>query len=362
MLYYILYQLRDFWFGFNVFKYITFRAAMASVTSFLICIIFGPVIIKKLIEIKAGQQIRREYVENLYELHKHKQGTPTMGGVFIILAVVFSTVLWARLDNRFVLICLISMIWLGLVGFLDDYIKLVKERNLGLRASTKFAGQIIISLLIAIFLYLDKAVAPTLSFPFFKNLVVNLGVFYILFVILVIVSCSNAVNITDGLDGLAIGCVTIIALTFGVISYITGHIKFSDYLNIFYLEGAGEIAIFCAAIVGGGLGFLWFNAHPASVFMGDTGSLALGGAIGIISLIIKKEILLIMVGGIFVVEVLSVILQVLSLKITGKRMFLMSPLHHHFQLKGIHESKIIIRFWIVAIVLALATLSTLKLR
>ncbi len=362
MLYHLLYPLREFWFGFNVFKYITFRAAMASVTAFLISIIFGPLIIRKLMRLKMGQHIRKEYVENLYELHKHKKGTPTMGGFLILISVITSTVLWARLDNRFIMLCLISLIWLGLVGFIDDYIKIIRERSRGLYASTKLTGQIFIALLIGIYLYLDKTISPTLYLPFFKDIIINLGVFYILFVVLVIVACSNAVNITDGLDGLAIGCVTIIALTYCVISYVTGHVKISDYLNVYHLAGSGEVSIFCAAIAGSGLGFLWFNSHPANVFMGDTGSLALGGAIGMVSILIKKEILLLLVGGIFVIEALSVILQVFSFKISGKRIFLMAPLHHHFQLKGLPESKIIIRFWVVAIILALLTLATLKLR
>ncbi|NQT22930.1 MAG: phospho-N-acetylmuramoyl-pentapeptide-transferase [Candidatus Omnitrophica bacterium] len=362
MLYHLLYPLRELWFGFNVFKYITFRAAMASITAFALSIFFGPLVIKMLTHLKIGQNIRKKHVENLYELTKHKAGTPTMGGFLILLSVILSTAIWARLDNKFVVLCMISMLWLGLVGFIDDYIKLIKERSRGLRASTKFIGQIIIGLVIALFIFFNKEIMPTVCLPFFKDVAINLGLFYILFVVLVIVASSNAVNITDGLDGLAVGCVTIIALTFAIISYVTGHVQVSDYLNVYYLAGSGEIAIFCMAIVGAGLGFLWFNSHPAQVFMGDTGSLALGGAIGIVSVIIKKEILLIFVGGIFVVEVLSVILQVLSVKITGKKIFLMTPLHHHFQLLNISESKIIIRFWIVAIMLALLTLATLKLR
>lgn len=362
MFYHLFYQLRDVWFGFNVFKYITFRAAMASLTAFLISIIFGPALIRKLANLKVGQNIRREYVENLYELHKHKAGTPTMGGILILISVMASTALWARLDNRFVIICLIGVLWLGLIGFIDDYIKLSKKRSLGLRASAKLAGQALIGLAVALYLYFDKNIEPTVAMPFFKNIALNLGIFYIVFVILVIVASSNAVNLTDGLDGLAIGCVTAIAMTYCVLSYVTGHIKMSEYLNIYYLSGAGELTVFCAALVGSGLGFLWFNAYPADVFMGDTGALALGGAVGIVSVIIKKEVLLILLGGIFVTEVLSVILQILSFRLGKKRIFLMAPLHHHFQLKGLKEPKIIIRFWIIAIVLGLLTLATLKLR
>ena len=362
MFYHLLYPLKDLWFGFNVFKYITFRAAMASVTAFLISIFLGPIIIALLRRLKIGQSIRRDYVEDLYQLHKHKSGTPTMGGFLILTAIIVSTFLWARLDNRFIILCLISVIWLGLVGFADDYLKMIRQRSMGLRASAKFTGQVILGVFIAVYLFRDPDITPTLYLPFFKNLIINLGIFYILFVTIVIVASSNAVNLTDGLDGLAIGCVTIIALAFAIVSYITGHAKMSEYLNIFFLPGSGELAVLCSAIVGSGLGFLWFNSHPATVFMGDTGSLALGGVIGLISVLIKKEILLFFIGAIFVAEVLSVILQVLSVKFRKKKLFLMSPLHHHFQLQGMHESKIITRFWIVAIVLALLSLATLKLR
>ena len=362
MLYHLLYPLREFWFGFNVFRYITFRAVMASVTAFLISIILGPIIIGILRNLKIGQNIRKEYVEDLYELHKHKSGTPTMGGFLILTSIISSTVLWARLDNKFIILCLISMLWLGLVGFIDDYLKMIREHSRGLRASAKLTGQVLFAILVALYLYNDKSIAPSLYRPFFKNMIINLGLFYILFAVIVIVGSSNAVNITDGLDGLAIGCVTIIALTYAIMSYVTGHVNLSSYLNVYFLTGSGELSVLCAAIAGSGLGFLWFNSHPATVFMGDTGSLALGGVIGLISLLIKKEILLLVVGGIFVIEVISVMLQVLSFKLKGKRIFLMAPLHHHFQPKGIHESKVIIRFWIVAIILALLSLATLKLR
>jgi len=362
MLYELLYPLRDLWFGFNVFKYITFRAAMATVTAFLISIVFGPLLIEILTRLKVGQHIKKDYVEDLYELHKHKKGTPTMGGFIILIAIIASTVLWARLDNRYVIICLITLIWLGFVGFVDDYIKMVKERNTGLRASTKFIGQLLLGLIVGAYLYFDGTTPHTLHVPFIKDMVINLGILYIIFVVFVIVGSSNAVNLTDGLDGLAIGCVTIIAIAYSIICYVTGNAAIAKYLNIYFLQGGGELAIICAAIVGSGLGFLWFNSFPASVFMGDIGSLALGGAIGVISVLIKKEVLLVFMGGIIVAEVMSVILQVLSVKIRKKKLFLMSPIHHHFQLKGIPESKIIIRFWIVAIVLALISLVSLKLQ
>lgn len=361
MLYHLLYPLKDLWFGFNVFRYITFRAAMASITAFLLSVILGPLIIRMLSHLKLGELPRRKHVEKLYQLHKHKRGTPTMGGIIIILSVIITTLLWSRLDNNFVILCLVSVIWLSAVGFIDDYIKSIKFRSLGLSATTKFAGQLILGLAIAIYLYFNVNTSTLLYVPFLKNAAVNLGVFYILFIVLVIVGTSNAVNITDGLDGLAVGCVSFIALTYSVLTYIAGHTEISGYLNTYYLPGIGELTIFLAAIAGSALGFLWFNSYPATVFMGDTGSLPLGGAIGIVSVLIKKEILLLIVGGIFVVEVLSVIAQVVSVKFFGKRLFLMAPIHHHYQLKGWPEPKITVRFWIVSISLALFGLATLKL-
>ena len=360
MLYDLLYPLKDFWFGFNIFRYITFRAAMASVTAFAFSVFIGPFVIRMLSHLKVSDSPRREHVENLYQLHKHKEGTPTMGGIILMFAIVFSTVLWARLDNRFIIISLISVTWLGIIGFIDDYIKLIKIRSSGISATTKFLGQLVLGIGIATYLYLDPEITTSLYIPFMKNALFNLGLFYIVFVVLVIVGTSNAVNLTDGLDGLAIGCVTFIALSYGIISYLTGHAEFSNYLNIYYLLGSGELSVFCAVIAGSALGFLWFNSHPATVFMGDTGSLPLGGAIGVVSVLIKKEILLLIVGGIFVAEAASVIIQVAAFKFFGKRVFLMTPIHHHFQLKGWPESKVTIRFWIVGVILALFGLATLK--
>ena len=361
MLYQLLYPLRDLWFVFNVFKYITFRAAMASITAFLVSVVLGPIIIKKLSSLKIGESPRKEHVENLYELHKHKEGTPTMGGIIILFAIVLATALWARLDNRFIILCLLTVMWLGIVGFVDDYIKLVKLKSLGLSAAAKFTGQLILAAGVGLFLYFDPEISTNLYLPFFKHAVINLGIVYVLFVVIVIAGTSNAVNITDGLDGLAVGCVSFIAISYGIICYLTGHVEFSGYLNIYYLMGASELTVFCSAIAGACLGFLWFNSYPATVFMGDTGSLALGGAIGIISVLIKKEILLLIVGGVFVMEILSVILQVLSFRMFGRRIFRMAPIHHHFQLMGWAESKITVRFWIMAVILALFGLSTLKL-
>jgi phospho-N-acetylmuramoyl-pentapeptide-transferase len=362
MLYYLFYPLRDYWFGFNVFRYITFRTAMASLTALLISLIFGPVIIKWLKQVSFGQYIRKEHVESLYDLHKHKQGTPTMGGVLIIISIALSTILWSNILNIYVLMTLGAFLFLGMVGFADDYIKVVKKRNLGLRANVKFLCQIFLALIIATFVMIYTPIPTTLNIPFLKFFSAELGIFYLIFVLIVITGASNAVNLTDGLDGLAIGCTIIAALAYSVLTYITGNFKFADYLNVFYLQGAGELSVFCASMVGAGLGFLWFNSYPATVFMGDTGSLALGGGLGVVAIFIKKELLLFLVGGIFVIEAASVLLQVIWFKTTKKRLFLMSPIHHHFQLLGWPESKITIRFWIVAIILALLSLSTLKLQ
>ncbi|MDD5438589.1 MAG: phospho-N-acetylmuramoyl-pentapeptide-transferase, partial [Candidatus Omnitrophica bacterium] len=260
MLYDLLYPLREWWFGFNVFKYITFRAAMASVTAFSLTLVFGPFIIEMLRRLKVGQHIRREYVEELYQQHKHKAGTPTMGGFMILFSVMLSTLLWARLDNQYVILCLISMLGLGLVGFVDDYIKLIRERNMGLHASAKFIGQLIVAGFVAYYIYRYTDLPRTLTIPFVKDLVLDLGIAYAGFIVLVMVSASNAVNLTDGLDGLAIGCATIIAIAYAIISYVTGNVIAAEYLNVFYLPGAGERCVFCAAIVGSGLGFLWFNS------------------------------------------------------------------------------------------------------
>ncbi|MFC1479892.1 phospho-N-acetylmuramoyl-pentapeptide-transferase [Candidatus Omnitrophota bacterium] len=362
MFYHVLYPLREFWFGFNVFKYITFRASMAAFTSFALCVIFGPAIIKQLRKFNISQYVRKEHVESLYDLHKHKEGTPTMGGLLVIVSVLVSSLLWCNLENDYILLALAGMVWLGVIGFFDDFIKLRNKNAKGLQAVTKLIGQAILALIIGLFVINNKAIGSGLYIPFIKNAVVNLGVFYILFILFVIVGASNAVNLTDGLDGLAIGCVTFIALTYAVISYVTGHAEISKYLQIFYLPGSGELTVFCAALAGAGLGFLWFNSHPATIFMGDTGSLALGGSIAIVSVLIKKEILLFITGGVLVAESASVILQVLSFKLRKKRLFLMAPIHHHFQIKGWHESKITVRFWIIAAILALLSMATLKVR
>jgi len=335
---------------------------MAAIMSFLFCIIFGPIIIRWLEKLNAGQYVRKEHVDSLYDIHKHKEGTPTMGGILIIVSVLITSLLWCRLDNDYVLLVLGGMIWLGIIGFIDDFAKIKNKSAKGIRAVTKLIGQITLAIIVGIFVIKNNNLGSELYVPFIKNAVANLGVFYILFVLVVIVGTSNAVNLTDGLDGLAIGCVIFITMSYAVISYVTGHAVLSKYLQIFFLKGAGELTILCAALTGASMGFLWFNGHPASIFMGDTGALSLGGTIAIISVLIKKEILLFIVGGVLVVESLSVILQVLSFKWRKKRIFLMSPIHHHFQIQGLHESKITVRFWIIAAILALLSMATLKVR
>ncbi|OIN96855.1 phospho-N-acetylmuramoyl-pentapeptide-transferase [Candidatus Desantisbacteria bacterium CG1_02_38_46] len=361
MLYYLLYPLHKYFFAFNVFKYITFRAAGAALTSLILGITLGPVIIKMLQGAKIGDQIREfPFFE---QLHKKKIGTPTMGGIVILSVLIISTLLWSRFENALIQLILFTTIYLGLLGFLDDYLKL-KGKKGGLGGWYKLLGQAILGLVIGFYLYYFPPARDfhSLTTPFLKELTINLGWFYILFVLIVIVSSSNAVNLTDGLDGLAIGSVVIVAATFGIFSYLTGHIKFSQYLLLPFIKESGEITVYLSALIGAGLSFLWFNAYPAQILMGDTGALALGGALGLVAILIRKEILLLIVGGIFVVETLSVILQVASYKLRKIRIFKMTPIHHHFEMKGWSEPKIVVRFWIINIILALITFSTLKLR
>jgi phospho-N-acetylmuramoyl-pentapeptide-transferase len=363
MLYYLLYPFHDAFNFLNIFRYITFRASMAALTAFILSLVFGPAIIRTLKALHIGQNIRdKKESARLNDLHKDKQGTPTMGGIFILLAITIATLLWAEITNKFILIALFGTLWLGVTGFMDDYLKVVKGCSKGLTAKAKFTSQIALGIIIGVILYLDPSNNLQIDLPFLKDVSINLGIFYILFVIIVITGSSNAVNLTDGLDGLAIGTTVFAAIAFSVLCYVSGNIKLSEYLLIPYIKGSGELTVFCASILGAGLGFLWFNCYPAAVFMGDVGALALGGALGIVALLIKKEILLILVGGIFVIEALSVIVQVASFKFTGRRIFKCSPLHHHFQFLGWSENQIIVRFWIVASLLALLTLVTLKIR
>ena len=361
MLYYLA-ELSRLFSGFNIFRYITFRSGMAAVTTFLLCIIAGPLFINKMKQRKIQEIAKRKDCPDLDRFQHSKEGTPTMGGLFIVGSVVFSVLLWADLSNPFILLILFTCLWLAVLGGIDDYIKLTRTGHRGLKARTKLFWQVILGFLVGAFVYLDPHVSSQLDVPFFKNVILDFGVFYIPVVALIIVGTSNAVNLTDGLDGLAIGCVLIVTLALSVLSYVTGNINFSQYLLIPYVPGAGELTIFCAAVVGASLGFLWFNSYPATIFMGDVGSLALGGSLGLVAVLIKKELLLILLGGVFVLEALSVILQVVSFKTTRKRIFKMSPFHHHLQMCGWNESKIIIRFWIAAIILALLTLTTLKIR
>ncbi|HBR15355.1 MAG TPA: phospho-N-acetylmuramoyl-pentapeptide-transferase [Candidatus Omnitrophica bacterium] len=364
-MFYYLSQLRDVFFGFNIFRYITFRAGMAAVTTFLFCIILGPILIRKLKQFKIQEIAKREDAPDLDKFQHSKEGTPTMGGLIIIGSILFSVFLWADLSNRHIILTLITCCWLAVLGWIDDYFKLTKKGKPGQRGltkRTKLMWEIMLGCFIGSFVYFNPGTSTQLDFPFFKNLVMNLGIFYIPFVALVVIGTSNAVNLTDGLDGLAIGCVLIVSLTLGVLSYVSGHVNFAEYLFIPFVPGVGELTIFCSAMVGASLGFLWFNCHPASIFMGDVGSLSLGGTLGVIAVLIKKELLLVLLGGVFVFEAVSVILQVISFRAFGRRIFKMSPFHHHLQLSGWNESKIIIRFWILAIILALVTLTTLKIR
>ena len=371
MLYHLLYPLHSYSIVFNVFRYITFRTAYASLTALLISLLLGPWLIRRLKEFQIGQQIRKDGPSS----HQAKAGTPTMGGILILISTLVPTLLWADLTNRYVWIVVLVTAVLGVVGFVDDYTKLVRQRSLGLTARQKLLVQFLVSVGVCIaLLVLAKynLYSTQLSVPFFKRFTPDLaapqlfGIALLspllIFVALVIVGASNTVNLTDGLDGLAIGCVVIASGTLTVLTYVTSHSGFAHYLDLIWNPLVGELVIFCGALVGASLGFLWYNAHPAEIFMGDVGSLSLGGAIGTVAVLIKQELLLIMVGGIFVVEGLSVILQVASFKLTGKRIFLMSPLHHHFELLGWKESKIVIRFWIAALVFALFSLTTLKLR
>jgi phospho-N-acetylmuramoyl-pentapeptide-transferase len=379
LLYILLYSLHRYISCFNVFRYLTFRAALSALTSLLITILLGPFFIRQLKKFQVGQVVR----EDIPISHQQKAGTPTMGGVLILFGIVFSTLCWANLGNRFIWLSLFALLWLGGLGFLDDYLKLKTKNSRGLIVRYKLIGQILLGLIVALYLFfnppqiaslwqhsvensnyqifLTDQYTTKLVFPFFKNFFLDLGWFYLIFIILVIVLSSNACNIADGLDGLAIGSIVFASICYGVFVYVAGNWKVSRYLNILFIEGSGELVILCASLVGAGLGFLWFNAYPASVFMGDTGALALGGVIGTMAVIIKKEWWLFLVGGIFVIEVGSVILQVAFYKLTGRRLFKMAPLHHHFELLGWPEPKVIVRFWIIAIILTIIALSTLKL-
>jgi phospho-N-acetylmuramoyl-pentapeptide-transferase len=361
MLYHLLYPLHAEFKVLNVFRYITFRAALATLTALLISLALGPRLIRRLREFQIGQQIRAEGPLS----HQSKKGTPTMGGLLILIAVVLPSLLWADLANPFVWMVLVSTLLYGVIGFADDYLKITRKRSLGLTARQKFLAQWTAALLLGLALMwlADQGRYTTqFSFPFFKKWTPDLGLWYLPWTMLVIVGAANAVNLTDGLDGLAIGTTMIASATYAILAYIAGHAKVAGYLAVPNVAGSGDLAIICGAMVGASLGFLWFNCNPAEVFMGDVGSMALGGALGTVAVLTKQEILLVFVGGLFVVEALSVILQVGSYRLRGKRIFRMAPIHHHFELSGWPEPKVVIRFWIVAIIFALLSLSTLKLR
>ncbi len=361
MLYHALYPLHLSIKVLNVFRYITFRTALATLTALLISLALGPRLIRKLREFQIGQQIRPEGPLS----HQTKKGTPTMGGLLILIAVVLPSLLWADLTNPFVWMVLVSMLLYGVIGFADDYLKLTRKRSLGLTIGQKMFAQWTVALLIGLallWLARDGRYTTEFSLPFLKNWTPDLGAFYVPWAMLVIVGAANAVNLTDGLDGLAIGTTMIASGTYAILAYIAGHAKVAGYLDVPNVKGSGELAIICGALVGASLGFLWFNCNPAQVFMGDVGSMALGGALGTVAVVIKQEVLLVFVGGLFVIEALSVILQVASFRLRGRRIFRMAPIHHHFELSGWPEQKVVIRFWIVAIIFSLLSLSTLKLR
>jgi len=354
-----LYPLVKYFTFFNIFQYITFRAAYAAITALLLSFILGPWVIEKLKSLKARQTIRDDGPQS----HFKKTGTPTMGGILIVVSIVVSVLLWQDLENPYTWILLLSVVGFSLIGFVDDYIKIVRKNSEGLRASFKFTGQILLSTAIVLILYSRGGEHTTLFYvPFVKKAVLDLSYWYIPFSVVLLVGYSNAVNFTDGLDGLASGLVIFVGLTFAILSYLTGRVDWTEYIQIPFIPNSGEITILCFAVVGAAVGFLWFNSHPAEVMMGDTGSLAFGGVLGTIALIIKKEVLLIIVGGVFVLEILSVIIQVASYKLTGKRVFKMAPIHHHFELIGWSESKVVIRFWILGGLFAILSLSTLKIQ
>ncbi|HAR43429.1 MAG TPA: phospho-N-acetylmuramoyl-pentapeptide-transferase [Bdellovibrionales bacterium] len=358
MLFHLLYPLHVEYSFLNVFKYISFRTFGATITSVMLAMLIGPAFIRFLQRKQMGQSIRADGPQS----HLVKKGTPTMGGGLILIAIVIPTLLWADLSNKNIWIALITTLLFGVIGYIDDYRKIVKKNSKGLSGRQKLISQTLIALVAAYIIFALRDTPPVLKFPFFKDWSLYLGYFFVPFAAFVIVGSSNAVNLTDGLDGLAVGPTITTSITFLLLAYCAGHLKIAEYLQIPHIPGAGELAIFCGAVAAACLGFLWFNTYPAQVFMGDVGSLALGAALAVVAVITKNEILLAICGGIFVMEALSVMAQVTSFKMTGKRVFKMAPIHHHFELKGWAEPKVIVRFWIISILLAIFTLSTLKLR
>lgn len=360
MLLYLTEYLTQFHSGFGVFQYLTLRAILGVLTALVICFVVGPAMIRRLSHYQIGQTVRDDGPIT----HLSKAGTPTMGGALILVAVGVSTLLWCDLTNRYVWVVFLTTMLFGVIGWVDDYKKLVKKDPEGLRSRYKFFWQSVVGLGAAIFLYYtaELPVETTLIVPFFKDVAIDMGWMFIVLTYLTIVGSSNAVNFTDGLDGLAIMPTVMVCAALGIFAYLTGHVKFADYLGIPYVPGVGEVVIFCGAIVGAGLGFLWFNTFPAQVFMGDVGALALGAALGVVAVVVRQELVLVIMGGVFVMETVSVIMQVASFKLTGKRIFRMAPLHHHFELQGWPEPRVIVRFWIITIILVLVGLATLKIR
>lgn len=351
MLYGLLYSL----FSLEIFRYISLRSCLAAFTAFLISIIFGHWFIRKFRALKYGEDTTKTDSEELKKMHFAKKNTPTMGGIVVIVSILVATLFWCNIYNIYVLLLMFTLIWFGAIGFIDDYIKLTQKNSSGLTDISKLLFQSALGLILGLILYFYSSKftwGTQLMIPLIKELRPELGPFYVIIVTFFIVGMSNAVNITDGLDGLAIGCSIIAGISFAIISYVSGRVDFSEYLKIPYIPGGGELSIFCAALVGGGMGFLWYNCYPAQIFMGDTGSLTLGGVLGLVSIIVKQEILMIVIGGIFVAEAVSVLMQVYFFKITKKRIFLCAPLHHHFQFAGWPESKITFRFWIIAALLS----------
>ena len=366
MFYQFLYPLRDAISAFNIFQYITVRAAGAAITSIFISFFIGPIMINKLKTMQIGELIRTDGPKT----HLAKKGTPTMGGLIILFSVLFPVLLWADLSNVYIQLIIFSTLWMSAIGFIDDYLKVIKKYKKGLIAKYKMLGQISLGLILGFYIYFHPHFSDfntLISIPFLKDVQLDLGFFYIPFVVFVVTGTSNAVNLTDGLDGLAAGLIGIAAVALAMISYISGRIDFSQYLNTIYLPGSAELTVFCLAMVGGILGFLWYNSHPAQVFMGDTGSLGMGGALGTMAILLRKEILFAVLGGVFVAEALSVMIQVSYFKYTkkkygkGRRIFKMAPLHHHYEMQGVQETKIVIRFWIIGILLALFSLSSFKI-
>ena len=359
MLLYLADFLKDYHSGFNVFQYLTLRAVLAVITALVISFMVGPYLIRRLSYHQIGQTIRDDGPQS----HLSKAGTPTMGGVLILVAITVTTLLWADIQNRYIWVVLLVTLLFGLIGWVDDYKKLVLKDSKGLAAKYKYFWQSLVGLAFAVYLFtVAQPVDTQLVVPFFKNVTPDLGWLFVPFVYFVIVGSSNAVNLTDGLDGLAIIPCVLVGGALGVIAYVTGHAQFSSYLSIPFIPHVGEVVVFCGALVGAGLGFLWFNAYPAQVFMGDVGALGLGAALGIVAVVTRQELVLFIMGGVFVMETVSVILQVASFKLTGRRIFRMAPLHHHFELKGWPEPRVIVRFWIITVILVMVGLATLKIR